>query len=204
MCTIAMIIWAIFHPAGERVFATVSAAMAPTLIIGDTVVMVPYADGAAPRRGDVIAFLSPGDGATVHMFRVIGLPGDSVRLDSGVVVLNGVPLAREAIGEVAVDFGYELEPAELWRETLPDGAAFDTVDFGSDGVFDDTADFAVPADHYFVLGDNRDNANDSRGVYGGMGYVPASNILGRIDRVLASCKPDGRFLADRTGRPVGP
>ncbi len=204
MCTIAMIIWAIFHPAGERVFATVSAAMAPTLILGDTVVMVPYADGAEPRRGDVIVFLDPRDRGTVHMFRVIGLPGDSVRLDAGVVVLDGVPLPREPIGEVAVDFGYEFERAELWRETLPGGAAFDTLDTGPDGVFDDTPDFAVPADHYFVLGDNRDNANDSRGVYGGMGYVPASNILGRIDRVLASCKPDGRFLADRTGRPVGP
>ena len=48
------------------------------------------------------------------------------------------------------------------------------------------------------------NANDSRGVYGGMGYVPAANVLGRIDHILASCKPDGRFLADRTGLAIGP
>ena len=85
MCTIAMIIWAIFHPAGERAFATVSAAMAPTLIIGDTVVMVPYAAGEAPERGDVIAFRDPRDARTVHIFRVIGLPGDGVRLVDGVV-----------------------------------------------------------------------------------------------------------------------
>src|SRR5690242_11408252 len=121
MCTLAMFIWAIFHPGGERAFATVSAAMAPTLILGDTVVMIPYAAGAEPGRGDVIAFIDPRDGATVQVFRVVGLPGDTVRLDAGVVVLNGMPLDREAIGDVAVDYGYELQSAELWRETMPGG-----------------------------------------------------------------------------------
>ena len=62
----------------------------------------------------------------------------------------------------------------------------------------------VPEGKYFVLGDNRDNANDNRGVYGGMGFVPEANLLGRMDRILASCKPDGRFFADRTGLAVGP
>jgi signal peptidase I len=204
MCTIAMIIWAIFHPAGERAFATVSAAMAPTMILGDYAVMVPYAPGGEPERGDVIAFRDPRDGRTVHMFRVIGLAGDTVRLTDGVVAINGAPAPREAIGELAVDFGDELVPAEAWRETLPNGVGYDTLDTEPDGFLDNTADFAVPVGHTFVLGDNRDNANDSRGVYGGMGYVPAANILGRMDRILASCKRDGRFLADRTGLAISP
>jgi signal peptidase I len=204
MCTIAMIIWAIFHPAGERVFSIPSAAMAPTLIIGDTVVMVPYAPGAGPQRGDVIAFLDPRDGFSVQMFRVVGLGGDSLRLVDGVVMLNGAAVPREAIGEYAIDFGFEMQPAELWRETLPNGAAYDTLDSMPDGFLDYTPDFAVPDGHTFVLGDNRDNANDSRGVYGGVGYVPTASVLGRMDRILSSCKPDGRFLADRTGRLVGP
>jgi signal peptidase I len=199
MCTIAMIIWAIFHPAGERVFSVPSVAMAPTLIIGDTVVMVPYVAGGGPARGDIVAFVDPRDARMVQVFRVIGLPGDSVRLVDGVVEINGAPVERQAIGEYLVDFGYELQSAELWRETLPNAAAFETLDTEPEGFLDNTPDFAVPEGHTFVLGDNRDNANDSRGVHGGMGYVPAANVLGRMDRVLASCKPDGRFLADRHG-----
>lgn len=204
MCTIAFVIWAIFHPAGERAFATVTSAMAPTLIIGDTAVMVPHADGAIPERGDVIAFRDPTDPTTVQIFRVIGVPGDTVQLGGGAVMLNGVPLAREAIGELTVDFGFELVRGEVWRETLPDGFGYDIVETDPDGFLDDTPEYRVPPGHYFVLGDNRDNANDSRGVHGGMGYVPAANVLGRMDHILASCKPDGRFLAERTGLAVGP
>lgn len=202
MCTIAIIIWALFHPAGERVFAIPTTAMAPTLIIGDRAVMIPYPPGAGPERGDIIAFRDPRDPFTVQMFRVIGHPGDSIRLEDGVVLLNGVPAPREAIGEYVIDFGFELQPAELWRETLPDGSAYDTLDADPDGFLDNTADHDVPPGHYFVLGDNRDNAADSRVPY--MGVVPEGNVLGRIDRILASCNPDGRFLADRTGLPVGP
>jgi signal peptidase I len=204
MCTIAFVIWAIFHPAGERVFSIPTTAMAPTLIIGDRAVMIPYAYVSPPGRGDVIAFRDPRDPFTVQMFRVIGLPGDTVRLVDGVVMLNGAPVARELIGDYVIDFGYDLQPAEAWRETLPNAFGYDTLDAEPDGLLDNTPDFVVPDGHYFVLGDNRDNANDSRGVYGGMGYVPAANVLGRIDRILASCKPDGRFLADRTGLTVGP
>jgi len=204
MCTIAMIIWAIFHPVGESALYVPSTAMAPTLIIGDAIVIDSSAAGRIPARGQVVAFADPTDPRTVQVFRVIGLPGDVVRLEAGVVVLNGVPVPREAMGETVVDFGFERQPAARWRETLPDGAAYDTLDTEPDGFLDTTGDFAVPEGHFFVLGDNRDNANDSRGTYGGIGYVPAANVIGRVDRIIASCTPDGRFLADRAGLAVGP
>ncbi len=198
-----MIIWTIFHPAGERVFSIPSTAMAPALIIGDLVVMTPYPPGVTPERGDVIAFRDPRNPWTVQTFRVIGLPGEAVRLVDGVVEIDGVPVARELVGAYLIDFGFDLQPAQTWRETLPGGAGYDTLDTDPDGSLDNTAQDVVPEGHFFVLGDNRDNANDSRGIHGGMGYVSAANVLGRTDRILASCKPDGRFLADRTGLPVG-
>jgi signal peptidase I len=204
MCTIAMIIWAIFHSAGERALHVPSTAMAPTLIIGDTIAIDTNAAGNLPARGQVIAFADPSDPRTVQVFRVIGLAGDVVRLEAGVVILNGVPLPREAMGETVVDFGYELQPAAVWRETLPDGAVYDTLDAEPEGFLDTTGDFAVPAGHVFVLGDNRDNANDSRGTYGGMGYVPVDNVIGRVATVIASCAPDGLFVSGRTGLVVGP
>lgn len=204
MCTIAMIIWALFHPVGERALYVPSTAMAPTLVIGDIIAVDTSAAGGLPGRGQVVAFADPSDPRSVQVFRAIGLPGDAVRLEAGVVVLNGVPVPREAMGETVIDFGDEQEPAAIWRETLPGGAAYDTLDTEPEGFLDTTGDFAVPAGHVFVLGDNRDNANDSRGTYGGMGYVPAEHVIGRVERIIASCTPDGRFLADRTGLAVGP
>lgn len=199
-----MILWAIFHPAGERVLLIPSAAMAPTLILGDRAVMVPYGTGLAPKQGDVIAFVDPGDDRSIQVFRVLGSPGDTIELAGGTVVLNGAALAREAIGVYGIDFGYgETVPAELWRETLPDGRAYVVAEAEEEGFLDDMPAVTVPEGHLFVLGDNRDNAADSR-LPDRIGFVPADNVRGRMDRVLASCTDDGRFLADRTGMAIGP
>jgi signal peptidase I len=203
MCTLAMLLWAIFHPPGERVFLVPSSAMAPTLVLGDRAVMVRYAAGAAPARGDVIAFTTPSDPFSVQVFRVVGLPGDRVRMAEGAVVLNGVPLARMADGPVTIDFGFETIEGDAWRETLPEGRSYRVADTEPEGFLDDTAETAVPTGHYFVLGDNRDNAADSR-IEDGVGLVPAALVLGRMDRVLASCSDAGLFLAARTGLAVGP
>ena len=203
MCTLAMLIWAIFHPAGERVFLVPSTSMAPTLILGDRAVMVPYAPGTDPARGDIVAFTPPGDPFTVYTFRVIGLAGDTVEMVDGTVVLNGMPIERTPAGAVAIDFGFETVDGDGWRETLPEGHSYRIADTDPNGFLDNTAEVVVPDGHYFVLGDNRDNAADSR-LAERVGMVPRPVILGRMDRVLASCSDDGLFRADRTGLAIGP
>ena len=203
MCMLAMLLWAIFHPAGERVFLVPSTSMAPTMILGDRVVMVPYPAGGDPLRGDIVAFTPPTDPFTVYTFRVIGLPGDTVQMVDAAVMLNGTPLARSREGAATIDFGFETIDGAAWRETLPEGRSYVVADTDPDGFLDNTAAVTVPEGHYFLLGDNRDNAADSR-LANRVGMVPRGVILGRMDRVLASCSEAGLFVAARTGLPIGP
>ncbi len=78
-----------------------------------------------------------------------------------------------------------------YRETLPDGRTYVTSDWGTDGPLDNTDVFTVPAGHYFMMGDNRDNSQDSRvpAEVGGVGYVPAENLEGEAQIILMSWKP---------------
>ncbi len=196
-----MILWTLFHPAGERVYAVPSSAMAPTLVLRDYAAVTPYADGSRPARGDIIAFLGPEDAESIHFFRVIGLPGETVRMVAGFVTIDGTMVRRKSVGEIEVDLGYETLRGEAFRETLPGGARYEVVETETDGLLDDTDDFVVPAGHYFVLGDNRDNAADSRNR---TGYVPHETIIGRIDRTLCSPKPDSGGHGGDQGKKAAP
>ena len=158
--------------------------------------------GAVPVRGDVIVFKTPGDNRTDYIKRLIGLPGDQIRMRRGQLILNGDPvpklrvadflvpvtpnspckpeagsrirIEREADGSVACRY-------PRYRETLPGGRSYDVLDLG-DTAADDTPVFVVPEGHYFLMGDNRDRSADSRFPAepgGGIGYVPAENLVGR-------------------------
>lgn len=157
--------------------------------------------GSDPERGDVVVFKAPPNQNQDYIKRVIGLPGDLIEVRNGQVVLNGTPIPKKRIADFvepltdnsackksdAVEFrekasdGSERCRYPRYRETLPNGKSYDVLDLGTIPA-DDTQVFSVPADHVFLMGDNRDRSADSRypAVEGaGIGIVPTENIVGR-------------------------
>ena len=160
--------------------------------------------GGSPERGDVVVFRHPVTGRD-FIKRVIGMPGDRVRMRDGTVYINDVPVESRPVGSfleakdlqgpqrsmprcsnAPVGRGGICEKARA-IETLPNGRSYGVLDIGSEPP-DNTAIYVVPDDHYFFLGDNRDNSSDSRlpQTVGGVGYVPLENLVGRADRIMFS------------------
>jgi signal peptidase I len=144
-----------------------------------------------PVRGDVVVFKWPKDNSTDYIKRVIGLPGDKIRMINGLLHINGVAVKKEIIDrkDIQAGAGYR-DRAVRYRETLPNGVSFVTQElevFGST-LGRNTPEFAVPQGHYFMMGDNRDNSSDSRIPVseGGVGFVPFDNIEGRANIIFFS------------------
>jgi signal peptidase I len=185
-----------------------SGTMKPTLLVGDYIVVSKYAYGYSryslpgspplfagrifagePRYGDVVVFRLPRVPSTDYVKRLVGLPGDRIQMIKGALNLNGMPVKRERIEDfVETDASGRVTRAKQWRETLPNGASYVTLDLVDEGFYDNTPVYTVPAGHYFMMGDNRDNSQDSRTSQ--VGYVPFENLIGRVERVIFSIDTD--------------
>lgn len=200
-------------------FSIPSGSMLPTLYIGDYLLVAkwPYGYstysfpfqfpsfsgrilGHLPSRGDVVVFRHPDDSADL-IKRVIGLPGDTVEVRRGRVILNGKPLARTAIQPAGIpvsanspcrtvppripEVNTDAKPPECrypaYHETLPGGPSYVTLDQVDDAEADNFGPVTVPAGHVFLMGDNRDDSLDSRfdASRGGIGLVPVDHLIGR-------------------------
>ena len=184
-------------------FSIPSGSMRPTLLEGDYLFVTKWAYGysryslpfgpnlfsgriwgSEPKRGDVVVFKFPPDPSVDYIKRVVGLPGDKIQVKDGQLFINGTAVPREKVGQIDNPDITEVDrPVDVYRETLPNGITYDTLDLTPNSIGDNTREFDVPAGHYFMMGDNRDNSSDSRFT---VGFVPADNLVGRANVIFFS------------------
>lgn len=182
-----------------------SGSMIPTLMVGDYLFVSKYSYGYSkyslpwslplwsgrilggkPERGDVAVFKLPRDNETDYIKRIIGLPGDRIQVKDGVLYLNGEAIDRQKTEDFTyIDKRGHTRTLEQYIETLPSGVSYRTLDATPRGSLDNTQIYTVPPDHYFAMGDNRDNSLDSR-VLSGVGFIPEENLIGRAEFIFYS------------------
>ena len=139
-----------------------------------------------PERGDIVVFRLPGNPKIDYIKRLIGLPGDHIRVVHGELYINGRKVKRERLpDEVVTEGPYAGMHIRRYRETLPNGRSYVIRDIFRDGPADNTQEYVVPPGHYFMMGDNRDNSADSR-FLDEVGYVPYENLVGEAKVIFFS------------------
>ncbi len=202
----AAILAIIFRSFLYEPFHIPSGSMKPNLLIGDYVFVSKLSYGYSkysfpfgdkfnyfegrifedePKRGDIIVFRLPSDDSINYIKRVIGLPGDKIQVRSGILYINDQKIAKEFDGFFFEDNNKD-EPYEImqYSEKLADDKKILVLDQVAGAMQDDTKVYEVPEDHYFFMGDNRDNSRDSR--FGDVGFIPKQNLVGKAKIIFFS------------------
>lgn len=181
-----------------------SGSMIPSLLVGDYLFVSKYSYGyskysfpfgvvpitdrifeKSPKRGDIIVFRKPGDETIDYIKRLVALPNDTVQVKNGVLYINKkmVERTKSNVGIMKNNFG-DKKIFTQYKETF-DGLNFHEIIEASDqDLFDDTIEFKVPDNHFFFMGDNRDNSRDSRSPE--VGFVPKRNLIGKAQIIFFS------------------
>jgi signal peptidase I len=217
-----------------------SGSMVPTLLIGDYLFVSKFSYGYSryslplglplfsgrvlvpglshkPQRGDVVVFKVPTDNSTDFIKRIIGLPGDKVQMIHGELYLDGREVPRRPDPACRnPEAGFPVAMQQGYMESLPRGTGETPVQhciikIGSDGPLDNTPVYTVPPAHYFMMGDNRDNSEDSRVAFSGdslnsrdvrrcvqdqpdaLCYVRAENLVGKAKFIFFSTNGEAQW-----------
>jgi signal peptidase I len=142
--------------------------MLPTIPVGSQISYIKYNSPADVQRGDIVVYIAARNAAQLT-HRLVGLPGDRIQMRKGQLFINDAPVLRKRKSTAGPE----------WEETLPGGTTYTTLDLVDGGFYDDTPVYSVLPNHYFFIGDNRDNSTDSR-VLSQVGYIPFRDIVGRV------------------------
>ena len=196
----------IFEP-----FNIPSGSMKPNLLVGDFIFVSKYSYGFSkhslpfsiplipgkifsntPERGDVVVFKTPENNRTDYIKRVIGLPGDKIEIKNGIIFINGSEILRKKLNDfIDTDNKTSNKRVRMYSEYFFN-KEINILDITDNGIADNTQLFNVPENHFFVMGDNRDNSQDSRFI-STVGFIPYENLVGKAQFIFFSLE-NARFL----------
>jgi signal peptidase I len=192
-----------------------SGSMKPNLLIGDYIFVSKFSYGYSrysfpfglpffqgrilgkifsqqPQRGDIAVFRLPNNPDINYVKRIIGLPNDKIQMKEGVLFINNIPLKQTADG-MFLDNQNNKKLHQLQEEINPNHYISILNQESTDQ--DDTGVYTVPENHYFMMGDNRDNSQDSRFLQT-VGYVPSENLIGKVSLIFFSLDLDNLNFAN--------
>tara|TARA_A100001011_G_C14310397_1_gene845267 strand:- start:2055 stop:2783 length:729 start_codon:yes stop_codon:yes gene_type:complete len=196
----------IFEP-----FNIPSGSMKPNLLVGDFIFVSKYSYGYSkhslpfslpiipnkifsklPERGDVVVFKTPENNRTDYIKRVIGLPGDEVQIIDGQIIINKSLISRKRTDDF-IDNDNKSNHKRVRKYTeFFFNKEIEVLDLFDNGIADNTIMFKVPINNFFVMGDNRDNSQDSRFI-NTVGFIPTKNLVGKAQFIFFSLE-NSRFL----------
>ena len=189
-------------------FKIPSGSMKPNLLVGDFLFVskwdygysrysfpfgLPFFDGKllekSPKRGDIIVFKLPTKESINYVKRLVAMPGETIKISEGMIYVkkkgaNEFRMYSQKLLEPFFDDQYNADIMRLQENNT--NRNYEVLNLSNNSMLDNTNEFYVPNDHYFFMGDNRDNSSDSRDIRNTVGFVPKENIIGKVRFIFLS------------------
>ena len=189
-------------------FKIPSGSMKPNLLVGDFLFVskwdygysrysfpfgLPLFNGKllekSPKRGDIIVFKLPTKESINYVKRLVAMPGETIKISEGMIYVkkkgaNEFRMYSQKLLEPFFDDQYNADIMRLQENNT--NRNYEVLNLSNNSMLDNTNEFLVPNDHYFFMGDNRDNSSDSRDIRNTVGFVPKENIIGKVRFIFLS------------------